>query len=431
MLRHLRLRHVGPAPSFDIDFSDRLNIFTGDNGLGKSFILDIAWWALTGTWAGARAWPQIGGDAPPRIGFEFKTKSGAKKAQVFSSFNFTSEEWPRNEGDTVTPTLVVYARVDGTFSVWDPARVFWESNKGPSQRQLKAFQFDYDTLWEGLKENGHTLCNGLIRDWVSWQMQHTVELIKSGNQPRTSPFGTLENVLKSLATIPGESATIGTPVRISVFDIRDIPTLTMPYGELPIVQASAGMKRIISLAYLLTWAWDEHKKASKLHKQKLADQIVLLVDEVELHLHPRWQRTLLPSILRVGDDLNADVDVQILATTHSPLVLASIEPHFDQDRDSLFLFELEGQSKHVTLRKLPWAMQGDVVGWLTSPVFGLDQARSPEAEKAIEAAEAFMRDDTKHLPRGLRTKASIQKALEKTLPGVNPFWPRWIVGAKP
>ncbi len=46
MLKKLRLRDVGPALSFDIEFSDRLNIFTGDNGLGKSFILDIAWWAL-------------------------------------------------------------------------------------------------------------------------------------------------------------------------------------------------------------------------------------------------------------------------------------------------------------------------------------------------------------------------------------------------
>jgi hypothetical protein len=30
--------------------------------------------------------------------------------------------------------------------------------------------------------------------------------------------------------------------------------------------------------------------------------------------------------------------------------------------------------------------QGDVVGWLTSEVFGLEQARSRDAERAIEAA---------------------------------------------
>ena len=432
MLKNLRLRDVGPAPSFDIDFSDRLNIFTGDNGLGKSFILEIAWWALTGTWAGPKAWPLIGGDVTPRIGFQIRTKSGVKKAPNVSGFDFASEKWPRIKGESVASALVIYARVDGTFSVWDPARIFlWDSKDATSQPQPRALQFSHETLWDGLKENRLTLCKGLIQDWVSWQVQDTVETIKTGNSPKKSTFHTLERVMKGLATTPGEPATIGTPVRLSALDVRDIPTLIMPYGELPILYASAGMKRIVSFAYLLTWAWDEHRRASKLQKRKPTDQIVLLVDEVESHLHPRWQRTLLPSILGIGDDLDAELEVQILATTHSPLVLASIEPHFDRGRDSLFLFDLDEDSGHVTLRKLPWAMQGDVVGWLTSPVFGLDQARSPEAEKAIEAAEAFMRGDSKRLPAGLKTKASIHKALQKTLPGLDPFWPRWIVGAKP
>src|SRR5262249_3445230 len=155
--------------------------------------------------------------------------------------------------------------------------------------------------------------------------------------------------------------------------------------------------------------------------------IALLIDEIESHLYPRWQRTLLPSILQVGKALEAGVDLQILATTYAPLVLASIEPHFDEDRDSLFLLELDDRTKNVALGMLTWAKQGDAVGWLTSPVFGLQQARSREAEEAVEAAKAFMRGDTKMLRSGLRSKAAIQKALEKSLPGLDPFWPRWIV----
>ena len=58
MLKELHLKLVGPAPKFDVEFGDRLNIFTGDNGLGKSFLLDLAWWALTGSWADNPAWPQ-------------------------------------------------------------------------------------------------------------------------------------------------------------------------------------------------------------------------------------------------------------------------------------------------------------------------------------------------------------------------------------
>ncbi len=50
MLKSLRLKNVGPAP--EMELAPRLNLITGDNGLGKSFLLDVAWWALT------RRWPQ-------------------------------------------------------------------------------------------------------------------------------------------------------------------------------------------------------------------------------------------------------------------------------------------------------------------------------------------------------------------------------------
>lgn len=51
MLKRLALKDVGPAANLEIDFSPRVNLITGDNGLGKSFLLDIAWWAVTRTWA--------------------------------------------------------------------------------------------------------------------------------------------------------------------------------------------------------------------------------------------------------------------------------------------------------------------------------------------------------------------------------------------
>ena len=46
------------------------------------------------------------------------------------------------------------------------------------------------------------------------------------------------------------------------------------------------MKRIIGLAYLLVWAWQEHVKASELLARPPARQMIFLVDEVEAHLHP-------------------------------------------------------------------------------------------------------------------------------------------------
>lgn len=50
MLRELKLSNVGPAPSIELGFGNRLNLITDYNGLGKSFLLDIAWWAMMGKW---------------------------------------------------------------------------------------------------------------------------------------------------------------------------------------------------------------------------------------------------------------------------------------------------------------------------------------------------------------------------------------------
>ncbi len=58
MLESLKLKNVGPAPQLEIDFRGRLNFLAGDNGLGKTFLLDVAWWALTRTWARLPVVPQ-------------------------------------------------------------------------------------------------------------------------------------------------------------------------------------------------------------------------------------------------------------------------------------------------------------------------------------------------------------------------------------
>ena len=110
--------------------------------------------------------------------------------------------------------------------------------------------------------------------------------------------------------------------------------------------------------------------------------------------------------------------------------MASVESSFDSSQDELFCFQFDPKQpvgKMVGFENLPWAIHGDVVNWLTSDLFGLDQARSREAETAIEAAEAFLRNDTAKLPKSLESYSAIHHELERVLSNRDPFWPRWIV----
>jgi DNA repair exonuclease SbcCD ATPase subunit len=50
MIKHLKLTNVGPSSKMELEFGERLNLITGDNGPGKSFLLDILWWVLTRKW---------------------------------------------------------------------------------------------------------------------------------------------------------------------------------------------------------------------------------------------------------------------------------------------------------------------------------------------------------------------------------------------
>lgn len=430
MLRSLHLKDVGPARELKFAFAPRLNVLTGDNGLGKSFVLDIAWWVLTTTWSGEQALPRrTGANDPspstPNISASMATDYG--EIALSALYTPTTQQWLQVDQPRVN--LVVYARIDGSFAVWD---AYQTSKDSEDQFGGAAVLLDPDEVWDG-KEDGNrgkrrnVVCRGLLEDWVTWQ------------GTGSDVFKSLSRVLSALSE-PQDLLIPGPPIRVRLDDRRDIPTLETPYGLVPVTTASAGQRRVLALAYMLVWAWTEHRRAATVTGRTPSPTMVMLIDEVELHLHPRWQRALLPAILQAIAAIAPDVSVQLIATTHAPLVLASLEPLFDEDLDDLYLFERDGST--VAAHRINFAKQGDAGNWLVSETFGLGLPRSLQSEAAIHAATAFMRGDLPAAESALQTavadssvsptighdlKDRIHAALCALLPGHDPFWPRWIV----
>ena len=392
MLEAIHLANVGPASEMELEFAPRLNLLTGDNGLGKSFLLDIAWWALT------RKWPQ---DLNPNLtsGYAARPTEVARRATISfrvesktgveyeSAYDPQLQSWCGKQGRPWNPGLVVYALADGAFAVWDPARNSWQKQGGVDvQERVPAFVFNAAEVWDGLRvsinDRPTQVCNGLIADWASW--------IREGREDSKR----MEAVLALLGPGVGdESLRLGERfARLSVNDARDIPTLRMGYEQdVPILYASLAVRRISALAYMLCWAWREHCIVSTGQLgQAPTSRVVMLFDEIEAHLHPRWQRAIVPALLRVMQTLTEDADasVQLIAATHSPLVLASVEPLFDAEKDAWFDLDLVGRS--VELRKRPYVRLGEIGNWLTSEAFDLLEPRSLDGERAMRKALALM-----------------------------------------
>jgi hypothetical protein len=416
-LSYLELRGIGPAKNIQIEPARRINIVTGDNGLGKTFILDCAWWALSGEWADHPAYPgQDVKKSEPRITFQISGKS-TENERTHVSYNWNTQNWPTPTGRPTVPGLLIYARVDGSFAVWDPAKSYLHSDTNDKD-STGFIVFSKSEIWNGLERmvagKSRVLSNGLLRDWITWQ-----------NKPERYPFETFKRVLKTLSPpdpdlgilAPGES------IRLP-HDAREIPTIRHSYGDVAILNTSAGVQRIVALAYLIVWTWEEHKTQSKLIRKSPEKQVVILIDELEAHLHPKWQRVILPALLDLRQDLEPDLEFQYLILTHSPLVLASLEPIYEQEVDKLFHLNLIRTSLldvEIELEEKDFVRYGPVDEWLESELFELGQARSLDAETVIEMAKELQLQEN---PNPERVQG-ITDQLRKVLPADDDFWPRW------
>lgn len=414
MLIRLELRNVGPAERMALDpVARRFNLIAGDNGLGKSFLLETAWWVLTRTWHETPAVP-----SKPDAAIDYRFDGDRKPHAFVSRWDPEAQLWKRKAGRPPNPGLVLYMRIDGSFSAWDPARNYrlYRRADGGETESPAAYQFGSAQVFDGLErivlEGGvsreQVICAGLIDDWTRWQ------------DTGAPQFGLLLRLLEHLG--PDEQPLVpGRPVRPTIDDQRRIPTVRLPYGEVPLTFCPAGVRRMCKLAYLLAWTLWEHKEEAQRIGQPLSRQIIVLIDEPETHLHPRWQRTVLPSLAKAieGWDIQHRPEVQFIVATHAPLVLASLEPLFDPERDALWKLDMvEGR---VQIQRDLWRSRGDVNRWLVSDVFDLPSPTSAEAERVLKQAATLLSE---------REPASqdvqwVDAELGRLLPEMDPFFIRW------
>jgi hypothetical protein len=147
-------------------------------------------------------------------------------------------------------------------------------------------------------------------------------------------------------------------------------------GVISIDQLSQGMSSIIAwVGTVLQRLYDIHPESD----EPAHEPAFVLIDELDAHLHPAWQRVLASLARRHFPH------VQFLATSHSPLIAGGLESGElfvarrlrmeDADGTDVLTATIEPIAMDVS------HMRADQI--LTSPLFGLMSSRSREAETDI------------------------------------------------
>jgi hypothetical protein len=151
-----------------------------------------------------------------------------------------------------------------------------------------------------------------------------------------------------------------------------------PYGWVPMRALSLGYRSMIA------WVVDLASRMFEAFPDSpdpLAEPAIALVDEIDLHLHPRWQREITAHLDRLFPN------VQFIVTAHSPLVV--------QGEGVTNVAVLRRVDDHVEILNDP----EEVRGWrvdqiLTSDLFGLRSARPVEVEKLLERQQELVLVDS-------------------------------------
>ena len=375
-IKSLNLTHYRGAVALPLVFDERLNVFFGVNGAGKSTVLDAL--ALMLSWAVSRI-RHPGSSGRPiaeediangkssavidiacstEIGpFEWKLSKSrpGHLAEEKSTFNGLSEyarsiqaRIVETEAQYNIPLLVHYPVNRAVLDI--PLRI-----KGKHRFNLLSAHEDalsgganFRTFFEWFRER---------EDLENENRKYQDDLIKPDDYCYPDPQ--LEAVRRALSQFLPEFSNLTVrrnPLRMEV---------EKQGKRLSVNQLSDGEKCMIALIADLA-------RRLAIANPTLADPLqgagIVLIDEVDLHLHPKWQRLVVPCLLEVF------TGCQFIISTHSPHVITHVKP------ESLYL--LRQTANGIEVEK-PRESYGKNVDRVLEDLMGLDTTRPTLVNNAL------------------------------------------------
>jgi len=358
------------------------NVIIGDNGSGKSTLLRALALAIIGKknaealrqdwaeWLGYSAsegtvavavvshpddeWAGVGQKLKnylPMVGVRLRRQES--KVQL-SSMNFTNG----------TPSRHVWSDKQGWFAAsFGPFRRF----SGGDKDEEKLF-FSHPRLARHLSVFGENVALTECLDWLSQlRFEQLDQNMRSGQ------------VLEQLQKFINQQGFLPHGVRFEEVDSKSVRFLDGNGKNVPVNALGDGFRSILSLTFELlrqmVAAWPDSNLFNEADDGSISVKHsgVVLIDEIDAHLHPTWQRN-------IGFWLTRHFPkVQFIVTTHSPLVCHAAE------RGSIFRLPTPGNSdeeaKLVTGIEKERLIFGSVLDAYGTELFGADVSRSESAKR--------------------------------------------------
>ena len=391
-IESLRLEHFRRFDDFTISFDKQLTVLVAKNGAGKTSILDGLATAL-GPFL--TRLPGVNGINPKETDFQI-FPDGSKPAYMrITAESFEGVKWDRTEKrDKAKGTAKQIPEALGVKPINEYADGFIEQFNNRIAFELPIFAyygagrgvFDVPARKRGFGKNFTRF-----------------DALKGCLESRTNFRGFVE-YFYSLEEIENNKQKEARSFEIEIAELRAIreavnkmiPAFSNPRGAYPagiyVDWQQDGIKKQLRIEQLsdgyrttLAMVMDIAARMAEANpdmSSPLGSHGVVMIDEVDLHLHPGWQQTILLDLMRTFPN------VQFIVSTHSPQVISSVKPQslrvIDWKKGAPELvpiaFSEGAEAQQVLL---------DVLGLESPRVEALDIVKTLEQYQALVAADKW------------------------------------------
>ena len=358
-INKLRLVNFKSFSDCEINLLPGINLLIGVNGSGKTTILEGLLVAMGGFFTSQeRMAPQMLRQIEDRqirivnkkpIGttwvyansgtlewskhkvFDERVKDSKNIAQI-KEFGSEVHEWFKSpDNANIAPLLVYYST----------QRLFVEAGKTKIQV--------YDEKLG--RKNGYLIClldKGIRSELVNWLAKAVTDRATRQIEGSKTIDIVLENVNDALRYALQFFLDLPKEFNIKIIpDAYDEYNVNIEIGDgpiLPIENYSNGFRNLLYLVIDMVWRASQLNPWLTFPELKVQTTGIVLIDEIDLHLHPKWQGKALPFLA------NLFPNVQFVVTTHSPTVISNFkhrETEDEQPIDGLLLVD----AAHICIGK--------------------------------------------------------------------------------
>ena len=406
-IARIDIDYLPPLESIAFDFDERVNLFVGPNASGKSTILRAI--------KGVHSLASSGGPPPPRGGDHGDrgtiTNVPAAEADVGTLYlNYdivnedrpmvimeTSDDWPRDDSGAIWGA-VPFLYIPATRISLPGMHIFGQTIEEPEDVNSDApLERLFDTE-SGVFDGRYVelaidrLREGIVGRNRMEQLRRALQLGYSCAKsicPEVIHDASPHSYVESQRGVFGAEEVVRVRYNMGVVTSDDILGEPLYAGAL----SSGTQGTFLWISALALEMANHYGWRAGWYRQPA----ILLIDEIENHLHPTWQRRVIPQLLRRFPGL------QIFATTHSPFVVAGLKAR---------QVHLLKRDENGRVTKAP--NYEDVIGWTADEILrnmmGVDD---PTDNETAEAARALRQLRSEGPRRGKRAEEKRQQRIQE------------------